>query len=189
MANLERMKWLRMLWQKCRRVNSLSTPVGGVGWDNSPAVTGQPDIAVSYEDTTCLRSSGSKRDEIVCTWNGTLVVQNHSPATAFKVSLQLPEAVELTSQAPTVLRCDGTPPIATAVRRSFDARKLFPSKYAKSPLEETTPDVDPNRERYPDELRHLDVLVRCENEAGQQFTFRFVRTDPTKKDLTAEPET
>lgn len=182
------MEWLRNLWRNRRRVNSISTPVGGVGWDNSPSVTGQPEITVSYEDTTCIRSSGSNPDEIVCRWSGTLHLQNHSPATAFKVTIQLPDTVELASAPPTVLRCDGASPLETAVRRSFDARELFPSRYAKSPLDETPPDVDPNRERYPEELRHLDVSICCENEAGQRFAFRFLRSDPAKKELTAEPE-
>ncbi len=182
------LKWLRNLWGKCRRVNSISTPVGGVGWDNSPSMTGRPEIEVSYTDIACLRSSGARPDEIVCRWSGTLHVQNHSPATAFKVSIQLPEMVELTSTAPTVLRCDGTDPIETEARRSFDARELFPSKYAMSPFEETPRDIDPDTERYPDALRHLDVSVRCENEAGERFAFRFLRTDPTKNELTAEPE-
>ena len=151
----------QMKWPKIfKRVNSISTPVGGIGWDNSPVVTGQPEITVSYEDNNCHRTSGSKQDEIVCRWSGILHVQNHSSATAFKVSIQLPEAVELTSSAPTVLRCDGTPPLETVVHQSFDARELFPSKYAKSPLEKTPPDLNPNTEHYPDELRHLHVLVR-----------------------------
>ncbi len=150
----------------------------------------KPRITVSYEDVRGWSSStADKPKHILCKWPGVLRLENVSPFDAFRVAVEVPEVVRLTSPVPhTLRRIDGPRSIQTEVQQTFDKHRIFPRTYAKSPLDDVADDLDPERDCYPTELLNLTITVRCENEAGQCFECSFRRTDAHSKELTAEPE-
>jgi len=149
-----------------------------------------PTFRLAYRDSQPTRSGAGRPDHIMCTWSGVLSIQNVSAVDAVGVTVGLPDGTRPTAPVPTVLRSREEPVrIEIETKRTFDMHKIFPSKYARSPLEDHPPDIEPETELYPEKLHHLAATIHGSTVTGKSFTLRFTRGSREGEEMVAESGT
>jgi len=148
---------------------------------------GLPTFRLTYRDSPPTRSGAGKPDHVICTWPGVLSIQNVSAVDAVGVTVGLTNGTRPTCSLPTVLRSRDEPTrIEVETKRTFDMHKIFPAKYARSPLEKHPPDIEPETELYQEDLMHLAITIRGSTIEGQSFDLRFFRVGREVEKMVAE---
>jgi len=137
-----------------------------------------PQLHVAFTDTTSRSRRGSRPETLTCTWDGRLGIRNDSPSDALAFGVELINAPHCQfEQAPGTLRAGEQIELAVACSLDFDKREIHPSTYALPGTEPMPRDIDPLRERYPEELRHLTVRITCTNVHDRTGSQAFKRVD------------
>lgn len=186
------MAWLKGIRHRIKRINSVSTPLGGVGWDNpaldpkssSSPVMSAPEFSATFTPAYSRSRKSDSADELTCIWTGKLCLTNVSPHDAFKVTVQVDSRMDI-ERPPVVLNSGDSTTIEVQCCRSFDRREIFPSQYQQPFAESQQHDVDPLRERCPSEFTELRLTLTYTNADGIQFT-QSMQRDNEKTDMKAE---
>jgi len=188
------MAWFKGIWQRIKRVNSISTPLGGVGWDNPQPDTQQsppadqavsvPEFSASFVFGHSQSGKGRNADELSCVWTGRLQLTNVSPHDAFKITVDVGPDIDI-ERPPAILRSGKSTTLEVRCCRYFDRREIHPSRYQLPSPEPQPRDIDPLRERCPMEFTELELVLVYRNADGRQFE-QHMQREKGKPDMKAD---
>ena len=171
--------------QKLKRVHSVSTPFGGIGWDNHHPIS-VPEFSATFTIGYSQSKKGRNTDELLCIWTGKLRLINSSPHNALKVTIQPDTSVGIDIQCPPVfLQAGILSTLDVQCRRYFDCKEIYPSRY-QLPLDQPQHlDINPLLDRCPSGFLGLEVILFYSNTAGVRFK-QFLHREDGAEDMIAE---